>query len=179
MADRRDDKRARFEAQVLPHLDSAYRFARWLAPAPGEADDLVQDAVLRAYRGFEGLRGANVKAWLLTIVKNCHFTAQRARHDRLWVPLPEESDSPHEPALVARGDPEQEVLATDRMHALERVLALLPEEQRDVLILREVEDLDYRAIAEVLAVPLGTVMSRLSRARAALRARFLEREATS
>jgi RNA polymerase sigma-70 factor (ECF subfamily) len=179
MSDGLDDKRARFEAQVLPHLDAAYRFARWLEPAPGAADDLVQEAALRAYRGFERLRGTNVKAWLLAIVKNCHFTAQRARHVRDMVPLSEDTDSVQDPALVASDDPLKEALEADQTRALERVLLLLPEEHREVLILREVEDLDYRAIAEVLGVPLGTVMSRLARARAALRARYLEREAVS
>ena len=67
-----DDKRARFDAQVLPHLDAAYRFARWLARSPADADDVVQEAILRAFRGFDGLRGSDVKAWLLTIVRNCH-----------------------------------------------------------------------------------------------------------
>ncbi|MDB6097421.1 MAG: polymerase sigma factor, partial [Gammaproteobacteria bacterium] len=70
-----DDERARFEAQILPHLDAAYRFARWLCRAQGDADDVVQNAVLRAYRGFDALRGSGAKAWLLTIVRNCHLTA--------------------------------------------------------------------------------------------------------
>src|ERR1700694_5551276 len=70
-----DERRRRFEALVLPHLDAAYRFARWLSPSPGDADDIVQEAILRAFRGFDALRGSDAKAWLLTIVKNCHLTA--------------------------------------------------------------------------------------------------------
>jgi len=88
-----DDKRVRFEAQVLPHLDAAYRFARWLSFSPGDADDVVQEAVLRAFRGFDGLRGSDVKAWLLAIVRNCHFTAAKQQQRRAFVPLPEENDA--------------------------------------------------------------------------------------
>jgi RNA polymerase sigma-70 factor (ECF subfamily) len=78
-----DERRGRFEGQVLPHLDAAYRFARWLTRSPQDAEDIVQEAILRAYRGFDALRGANAKAWLLTIVRNCHATAlkqQQRRH---------------------------------------------------------------------------------------------------
>jgi len=169
-----NDKRSRFEAEVLPHLDAAYRFARWLAPSPSEADDLVQDAVLRAFRGFEGLRGADAKAWLLTIIRNCHFTAQRQQQRRAFVPLPEDYDEADGDAMVASTPgPEAVSISRDQRRALERVLAELPEEQREVLILREIEDMDYRDIAAITNVPIGTVMSRLSRARAALKARWL------
>ena len=85
-----DEKRARFEAQVLPHLDAAYRFARWLSYAPGDADDVVQEAILRAFRAFDTLRGSDVKAWLLAIVRNCHSTALKRQQRRAFVPLPEE-----------------------------------------------------------------------------------------
>src|ERR1700685_3061635 len=89
-----DEKRARFEAEVLPHLDAAYRFARWLSRGPADAEDVVQEAMLRAYRGFDALRGSDVKAWLLTIVRNCHSTAFRQQHQRgVVVSLPEEHDS--------------------------------------------------------------------------------------
>jgi RNA polymerase sigma factor (sigma-70 family) len=169
-----DDKRRRFEAQVLPHLDAAYRFARWLSPSPSDADDLVQNAVLRAFRGFEGLRGSDAKAWLLTIIRNCHFTAQRQQQRRAFVPLPEEYDEEDGDAMVASTPgPEAVSISRDQGRALERVLAELPEEQREALILREIEDMDYRDIATITNVPIGTVMSRLSRARAALKARWL------
>src|SRR5258707_13446909 len=88
-----DEKRARFEAEVLPHLDAAYRFARWLSYAPGDADDVVQEAILRAFRAFDTLRGSDVKAWLLAIVRNCHSTALRQQQRRGFVPLPEENDA--------------------------------------------------------------------------------------
>src|ERR1700721_3631754 len=95
-----DDKRARFEGQVVPHLDAADRFARWLC-RPGEADDVVQDAVLRAFRGFDALRGSDAKAWLLTIVRNCHLTAVKQQKRRALVPLPEENDGVDGHAMIA------------------------------------------------------------------------------
>src|SRR5580700_11990568 len=95
-----DDRRRRFEAQVLPHLDATYRFARWLARSPDDAEDLVQEAMLRAYRGFDALRGSDVKAWLLTIVRNCHSTALKQQRRRALVPLPEEDDTQDGFALI-------------------------------------------------------------------------------
>jgi RNA polymerase sigma factor (sigma-70 family) len=170
-----DDKRPRFEAQVLPHLDAAYRFACWLSRAPSDADDIVQDAMLRAYRGFDGLRGSDVKAWLLAIVRNCHATAIAQRQRRGHVPLPDEHDARDGHALVATlPDPESAAIRRDYARVLERLMAMLPEEHREVLVLREIEDMDYREIAAVAGVPIGTVMSRLARARAALKARWPE-----
>src|ERR1700684_1869526 len=102
-----DDRRGRFEVLVLPHLDAAYRFARWLSPSPDDADDVVQEAVLRAFRGFDALRGSDVKAWLLTIVKNCHLTALKQQQRRGFVPLPEEHDAEDGQAMIATTpDPE-------------------------------------------------------------------------
>src|SRR3982074_3808296 len=169
-----DDQRGRFEAEVLPHLNAAYRFARWLSHSPGDADDLVQEAILRAFRGFDTLRGSNVKAWLLAIVRNCHSTALKQQQRRAFVPLPEEHDPQDGYAMIATTpDPESASIRRDDARALERLMSALPEEHREVLVLREIEDLDYRAIATVTNVPIGTVMSRLARARAALKARWL------
>jgi RNA polymerase sigma-70 factor, ECF subfamily len=172
-----DDRRARFAAEVLPHLDAAYRFARWLARSPADADDIVQDAIVRAFRSFEGLRGSDAKAWLLAIVRNCHRTAATRRQRRPLVPLPEEGDPVDGHVLVstARG-PETAALERDQARTLERLMASLPEEHREVLILREIDELDYRDIARILEIPIGTVMSRLARARAALRSRWVEDE---
>jgi RNA polymerase sigma factor (sigma-70 family) len=166
-----DDRRRRFEAQVLPYLDAAYRFARWLARSPADAEDVVQEAMLRAYRGFDALRGSDVKAWLLTIVRNCHSTALRQQHQRgVLVPLPEEHETDAVPALVASGlEPESESIRRDEQLTLERLIAALPQEYREVLVLREIEELSYREIAEATQVPIGTVMSRLARARLALK----------
>jgi RNA polymerase sigma-70 factor (ECF subfamily) len=169
-----DDKRARFEAQVLPHLDAAYRFARWLSPAPGEADDVVQEAILRAFRGFDALRGSDVKAWLLTIVRNCHSTALKQRQRRGFVPLPEESDAQDGYAMTAKTpDPQDDTIRRDEQRTLDRLIAALPEEHRTVLMLREIEEMDYAQIAAVTNVPIGTVMSRLARSRKALKSRWL------
>jgi RNA polymerase sigma factor (sigma-70 family) len=170
-----DERRARFEAQVLPHLDAAYRFARWLSYAPGDADDVVQEAVLRAFRGFDSLRGSDVKAWLLAIVRNCHSTALKQRQRRANVPLPDENDAKDGYAMTATTPgPEADAIRRDEQRTFDRLMAGLPEEQRTVLLLREIEEMDYRQIAQVTNVPIGTVMSRLARSRAALKTRWLQ-----
>ena len=204
-----NEYRQRFEATVLPHLDAAYRLARWLAHSPADADDVVQDAVLRAYRGFDSLSGQDAKAWFLVIVRNCHRSAERARRRRPTEPFPEESDTQAPLALMSGAPgPEAEAAAADERGALGRryhqqqqvdeeeprvhvgqaapgaeegeeggaegavrvCFNLLgrPEDHREVLVLREIEDLSYREIAEVIGAPIGTVMSRLARARGAL-----------
>src|SRR5579863_7602821 len=124
-----DDRRRRFEAQVLPHLDAAYRFARWLARSPADAEDVVQEAMLRAYRGFDALRGSDVKAWLLTIVRNCHSTALKQQQRRALVPLPEEHDAQNGYAMVATTpDPESAAMRRDDERTLDRLISELPEE---------------------------------------------------
>jgi len=170
-----DDKRGRFETQVLPHLDAAYRFARWLSRTSSDADDVAQDAILRAFRSFHTLRGSNVKAWLLTIVRNCHATALKQQQRRAFVPLPEEHDSQDGGTMIASTpDPESVSIGRDHERALQRLMAALPEEHREVLVLREIESMSYREISEITEVPIGTVMSRLARARAALKERWLK-----
>jgi RNA polymerase sigma-70 factor (ECF subfamily) len=169
------DKRSRFEAQVLPHLDAAHRFARWLAADKVEADDLVQEAILRAFRGFDGLRGGDVKAWLLAILRNCHATALQQRRRRVLVPLPSDGDARDGHSLIAAEQgPEAASIDADEGRALRRLIAALPEEQRETLVLKEIEDLSYREIAHITHVPIGTVMSRLARARAHLRTLWQE-----
>lgn len=167
-----EHRRARFDAQVLPHLDAAYRFARWLARSSADADDVVQEAMLRAWRGFDGLRGGDAKAWLFAIVRNCHLTGHARRERRGCVPLPEEGDLQHAALVSQAPGPEAASMRRDAERSLARLLEELPAEQREVLILREIEELDYQAIAAVTQVPIGTVMSRLARARAALKARW-------
>ena len=171
-----DDRRARFEGQILPHLDAAYRFARWLCYSPGDADDVVQEAVLRAFRGFDALRGSDAKSWLLTIVRNCHLTAAQQTRRRAAVPLPEENDAHGSSALIsAAAGPEESTILSDQKKLLDKLMAELPEEQRTVLMLREIEEMDYAQIAAVTQVPIGTVMSRLARSRAALKNKWLQR----
>src|ERR1700693_1466142 len=153
-----DEKRARFEAEVLPHLDAAYRFARWLSYAPGDADDVVQEAILRAFRAFDTLRGSDVKAWLLAIVRNCHSTALKQQQRRAFVPLPEEHDAQDGYAMVATTpDPESVSIHRDDERTLERLMSALPEEHREVLVLREIEDMDYPVLTSITKHHIGTV----------------------
>src|ERR1700722_7235022 len=164
-----DARRARFEAQVLPHLDAAYRFARWLAHSRTDAEDIVQDAVLRAFRGYEGLRG-DARAWLLSIVRNCHATSSQQHKRRAALPLPEEGDAQNAHIMVAsEPDPESLSMQRDDERTFEGLLGALSQEHREVLALRELEEMSYREIAEVTSLPVGTVMSRLARARSALK----------
>src|SRR4029077_2037122 len=118
-----DDRRERFEAQVMPHLDAAHRFARWLSRSSGDAEDVVQEAILRAYRGFDSLRGSNVKAWLLTIVRNCHSTALKQQQRRALVPLPEEQEGDDERYFIATTpDPESASIRRDEQRTLDRLV---------------------------------------------------------
>jgi RNA polymerase sigma-70 factor (ECF subfamily) len=168
------DQRRRFEAQVLPHLDAAHNLARWLARSPADAEDIVQEAILRAYRGFDGFRGGDAKPWLLAILRNCFFTTVTQTRAKMYVPLPEESDANDEPALIDKSsDPELAAIRADQSRKLDQFVAHLPQEFREVLVLREMEDLSYRDIAQVTGVPIGTVMSRLARARALLKEKWL------
>ncbi|HUO88149.1 MAG TPA: sigma-70 family RNA polymerase sigma factor [Rhizomicrobium sp.] len=169
-----DERRRRFEAQALPHLDAAVNLARWLARSPADADDVVQDAMLRAFRAFDGFRGSDAKPWLLAIVRNCWRNQAGDRKRRGHVPLPEHEDAESGAAIVDDGaSPEALAANADERRKLDGVIATLPEEFREVLVLREMEDLSYRDIAEVTGAPIGTVMSRLSRARALLREKWL------
>jgi len=157
-----DDRRRRFEAQALPHLDAAYNLARWLSRSPADADDIVQDAMLRAFRAFDGFRGGDAKAWILTIVRNCWRSAGTASKRRGHTSLEDKK-------LIADDDPEGTAIQAGTRRQLDVLVAQLPEEFREVLILREMEDLSYREIADITDTPIGTVMSRLARARAILR----------
>lgn len=165
-----DSRRQRFETLALPHLDAAYNLARWLSRSPADAEDIVQDAMLRAYRAFDGFRGGDIKPWLLTIVRNCWRTAWTDTKRRAHAPLPEEEDG----ALPAEGlNPEEAAIEASRGRKLNEAVALLPDEFREVLVLREVEDMSYREIAAIAGIPIGTVMSRLSRARLMLKEKLL------
>jgi RNA polymerase sigma-70 factor, ECF subfamily len=152
----------RFERIVLPHLDDAYTLARYLLRDEHDAQDVVQDAVLRALRYFEGYRDGDARAWLLAIVRNCCLTWQRRhRGDRLVVPF---VDDVAEQISDTR---ETDTLAIQRSERamLERAVSALPTEFREVIVLREIEGLSYKEISDVVGVPMGTVMSRLARAR--------------
>ena len=150
---------ARFRAVMLPHLDAAYGFARWLTRDPVQAQDVAQEAMLRALRYFHAFRGEEARPWLLRIVRNT-WTDLRTRKGANDQPLDVVEDRPAEGP-----DPEQSALAGDRRRHVAAALAALPAEAREILVLREIEDLSYKHIASVLDLPVGTVMSRLARAR--------------
>ena len=154
-------ERERFERTVLPHLDAAYNLARWLTRNDHDAEDVVQEAVLRAFRFFDGLRG-EPKPWLLAIVRNSCFTW-------LQVNRPAELsgfDDQSAPPMTADEDgPEAQALRGIDRRLLNEAIAALPAQFREVLILREMEDLPYRDIARIADIPIGTVMSRLARSR--------------
>ena len=169
------DRRLRFETQALPHLDAAYNLARWLARPPLDADDIVQDALLRAFRAFDSFRGDNVKPWLLSIVRNCFLTAAAQTGRARTVPIVSDGEpGADDPAWIAdEPDPEAAAIGADERRRLDEVMARLPREFREVLVLRELEDLSYREIAQITGAPIGTVMSRLARARGMLKERWL------
>ncbi len=163
------DNRRRFEQDAGPHLDAAYNLARWLTRSGPDAEDIVQDALLLAYRNFDARRGSNVRAWLLAIVRNCFLSARRRESARPRATESIDAAQPP-PALVTADGPEQAAMAADGARTLDEALGRLSPEHREVLVLRELEGLSYREIAEITESPVGTVMSRLARARAALKA---------
>ena len=169
-----NDKRRRFEALAMPHLDAAVNLARWLTRGGAEADDIVQDAMLRAFRSFDGFRGDAVRPWLLAIVRNCHRSALEQKKRHAETPLGDNDDSE-----IAADDPTPEASAiqTGDGRRLDNAIAALPEEFREVVILRELEEMSYRDIAATTGAPIGTVMSRLARGRALLREILIGRPA--
>lgn len=166
-----------FEDLFLPYLDAAYSLARYLARDPVAADDIVQEAFLRAFRSFGTYRGGDAKSWLLAIVRNCSFdwsrssrrAAQRMGDDtgestlgeslERWIPNPDELGD------CTQDGPETAVLRQSEIEEVRSMIRRLPEPFRETLVLRELEELSYKQIAEVTGVPVGTVMSRLARAR--------------
>ncbi len=137
-----DDKRLRFEAQALPHLDAAYNLARWLSRSPADADDIVQDAMMRAYRAFDDVKGGEVKPWLLAIVRNCFLTsAARQTKERKIIPLIGDGRDADNSAYVDdKPDPEIALMHADEGRKLSRLISGLPQEFREVVILREMEE---------------------------------------
>ena len=163
------DDRSRFEAIVMPHLDAAYNLARWLLGGRSEAEDVTQDAMLRAYRFFNTFHSGDARAWLLQIVRNCCYTW--LQKNRNWVDVDELDD-----ASVPREKETPETLAisgNDR-DRLGRALEQLSPQFREVLVLRELEGCSYKEIAAITSRPMGTIMSALARARQQLRALLTE-----
>jgi RNA polymerase sigma factor (sigma-70 family) len=154
-----------FDQAVLPHLDAAYNLARWLTRNGHDAEDVVQEAFLRAFRFFGGFHGDNPRAWLLTIVRNsCYDWLRRHRPSEVPISLDEEVHGVVDPSPT----PEERVMTRADGLRLREALEALPLAWREVLILRELEGMSYKEIADIAGIKIGTVMSRLARARAGL-----------
>lgn len=163
----------RFQQLALPHLDAAYNLARWLSGNAGDADDVVQEAFIRAFRFFDTFRGENARPWLLAIVRRTWYTEWRRRTHSLEVaPFDDDLDetSLFDEACSACADPQALLLQGENTRLVREALTRLPVEYREVLILRELEDMSYRDIAVIADLPIGTVMSRLARGRRKLAA---------
>jgi RNA polymerase sigma-70 factor (ECF subfamily) len=159
-------RQAQFERAVTPHLNAAYNLARWLTRNDQDAEDVVQEACLRAYRSFDGFRGGDARSWILAIVRNAAYSwlAKNRAHE---APVAFENE-----LLEIASDepgPERIVLTQIDAERLRQAIDELPPDLREVILLREMEDLSYKEIAELATVPIGTVMSRLARARGRLR----------
>ena len=152
-----------FERIFLPHLDAAWNLARLLMRNPQDAEDAVQEAYLKALRSFSGFRGESSRSWLLAIVRNTCFTWMRNNRERA-----DQAEFREEIHTVAAATPEMESLSRERSEAVTRCIAQLPTDFREAIVLRELEQMSYREIAEITGVPSGTVMSRLARARSRL-----------
>lgn len=163
-----DRIRSAFDAIVLPHLNAITTYARWLARDRDVADEIVQDTMLRALRAFGSFRGQDPKPWLLTIVRNRFYSVIRQRNRHYRSPRSSElCDSTQDPM---GSDPESLLSHRELIRTIDGLIASLPHEFREVLLLRERDQLSYREISERACIPVGTVMSRLHRARAMLRA---------
>src|SRR5580698_3317788 len=164
-----DENTARFEEAILPHLDAAYNLARWLAGNDQDAQDVAQEACLRAFKFFGSFRGDNARAWLLAIVRNTFYSwLRKNRPSEITLELDDAALEIADPSATA------EILHSRQGDAesVRRAIAALPVEFREIVVLRELEGFSYKEIAELSDVPIGTVMSRLARARKLLQKRL-------
>jgi len=162
------DDNARFANVVMPHIDDAYRLAQWLTGNRSDAEDVVQDASLRAFRAIQGFAGGSARAWLLSIVRNTAYAWLRKNRPTAIVVVDDLEAVEHEHAKPSDPDmetPEAILLAKVDAEELRAAIAALPTPFRETLVLRDIQGLDYREIAQATEVPIGTVMSRLARAR--------------
>jgi RNA polymerase sigma factor (sigma-70 family) len=161
-------KKQRFQASVLPHLNSAFNLACWLTHSRPDAEDVVQEAYLRAFKFFDGFHGEDSRAWLLTIVRNTFYTWYQQQH-RQETEFDEELHDFNAGDGVgmafADNNPETLLMQKDSERQLQQALQALPLEFREVMVMRELEELSYKQIAAIVGIPIGTVMSRLGRGR--------------
>jgi RNA polymerase sigma-70 factor (ECF subfamily) len=166
------DLTRRFEAATLPHLNAAYNLARWLLRDDHHAQDVVQESYLRGLRFFDSFRGGDARPWLLGIVRNtCYTWLHNDGHAGEHVEFDEERDSGAQDSTLHRAEDNPEGLLLQKLEKarIDKAIEGLPPVFREVIVLRELEEMSYKEIAQVVAIPLGTVMSRLARARAMLR----------
>ena len=159
------DKLARFEQTILPHMNAAYNLARWLTRNEHDAEDMVQEAYLRAFKFFNAFRGIDGRAWLLTIVRNTCYTWLKQNRTETTTSFDEQIHTVENDLA----NPATLVLRSDNSQMLKQALEELPTEFREVVVLRDLEELSYKEIADIAGIPLGTVMSRLARARERLK----------
>ena len=162
---RDDEKRRRFELLVLPHLDAGLNLARWLTHNDHDAQDVVQEAFMRAIRYIDGYRGDNARAWLLQIVRNTCFSWLKENRPVELAVLDDADGVLHEIAAPAADEPPAIAMRSADRVQINRAIAALPIVYREVLVLRELDDFSYKDIARIADIPIGTVMSRLARAR--------------
>jgi RNA polymerase sigma-70 factor (ECF subfamily) len=166
------DKLARFEQSIMPHMNAAYNLARWLAGNDSDAQDVVQEAYLRAFKFLNGFRGGDSRSWLLRIVRNAFYDwLKRNRREETGTSFDEELHSTDDET----GMPDTLLLEKADHELVRRAIEDLPREFREILVLREIEGFSYKEIADIAEVPLGTVMSRLARAREHLRTLVVQR----
>jgi RNA polymerase sigma-70 factor, ECF subfamily len=165
------EERRRFEEIFLPFLDAAYNLARWIVRHDQDAQDIVQEAYLRAFKGYHGFKGGNARAWLLTIVRNTAYTwINRRAADQKLVPYEEEKHA----EIISFSQAGDESMSEKKRGYLQSAMERLPTEFREIIILYEYEGLSYKELALALGLPVGTVMSRLSRARRRLQQEFVQ-----
>jgi RNA polymerase sigma factor (sigma-70 family) len=177
-SDANQDKARRFRDAALPHLDDVYTLARYLLHNTADADDAVQECYLRALRYFDTFRGTEIKPWLFAILRNV-CRGEFARRSRATLAMDDTTDDTEDAVPLwqeEQASPETEMLHQRDTEAIRRLVAELPDPFREAIVLREVNELSYSEIADVVGVPIGTVMSRLARARSMLRKAWIAEE---
>ena len=174
-----DDHNARFDTVVTPHLEDAYSLARWLTRSRADADDVLQEACIRALGAIRQHKGENSRAWVLAIVRNTAYTWLNRKRTSMLIGFDDLAERERTEVELGKEaevatDPESEMIARADAKQLETLIAALPIEFRETLVLRDLQGLGYREISEVIGIPVGTVMSRLARARQRLIAAIKE-----